>query len=164
MVKAQYWVKARNFSGIPTKEDFQLVEEDLPELKDGGWSSITQSIHRLSFWPIFPNCMNITEIMGSHQVIFTVRNVVAARLCFHRCLWFCSRGCGRHPPGQTSPASPSPLRDGYYSGRYASYWNAFFYFLCRCVVWSGFPYGGSLHEVSAWPAGLLDKGPGLRQI
>ena len=38
--------------------------------------------------------------------IFTVRNVVAAMLCFHRRLWFCSqdvcvRVCGRHPPGQT---------------------------------------------------------------
>ena len=77
MVKAQYWVKARNCSGIPAKEDFKLVEEDLPELKDGGWSSIPQSRHRLSFWPVFPNCMNITEILGGHQVIFTVRNVVA---------------------------------------------------------------------------------------
>ena len=44
-----------------------------------------------------------------HIPIFTVRNVVAARLCFHRRLWFCSQGgcvadtpLGR-PPLQTPP-------------------------------------------------------------
>ena len=36
MVKAKSWVKLREFSGTPTKDDFKLVEEDLPELKDGG--------------------------------------------------------------------------------------------------------------------------------
>ena len=45
--------------------------------------------------------------------IFTVRNVVAARLCFYGHLSFCSRGggvsqhaLGRHPPGPT----PSPVQ------------------------------------------------------
>ena len=36
MVKAKMWIKAKEFSGTPTKENFKLVEEDLPELKDGG--------------------------------------------------------------------------------------------------------------------------------
>ena len=36
MVKAKVWIKQREFSGSPAKEDFKLVEEDLPELKDGG--------------------------------------------------------------------------------------------------------------------------------
>ena len=36
MVKAKTWVKLREFSGTPTKDDFTLVEEDLPQLKDGG--------------------------------------------------------------------------------------------------------------------------------
>ena len=36
MVKAKTWVKLREFSGTPTKDDFKLVEENLPELKDGG--------------------------------------------------------------------------------------------------------------------------------
>ena len=67
----------------------------------------------------------LLEKLNSPKVgidIFTVRNVVAARLCFHRCLWFCSQERGvcpggvadtnlgrhplghRHPPGQTPPA------------------------------------------------------------
>ena len=36
MVKAKSWIKLREFSGTPTKNDFKLAEEDLPEIKDGG--------------------------------------------------------------------------------------------------------------------------------
>ena len=36
MVRAQCWVKCRDFSGIPKRGDFKLVEEELPALKDGG--------------------------------------------------------------------------------------------------------------------------------
>ena len=32
----------------------------------------------------------------------------------------------RHPPGQTPPGQTHPPTDGYFCGRYASYWNAFF--------------------------------------
>ena len=32
-------------------------------------------------------------------------------------------------PGQTSPPGKHPPPDGYCSGRYASYWNAFLYFI-----------------------------------
>ena len=35
-VKAKTWVKLREFSTTLTKDDFKLVEEDLPQLKDGG--------------------------------------------------------------------------------------------------------------------------------
>ena len=49
--------------------------------------------------------------------LITVRNVVAARLCFHRRLWFCSQGwvsapvhAGIHPPGQT-PQADMPRAD-----------------------------------------------------
>ena len=57
-------------------------------------------------------------------MVITVRNVVAARLCFHRHLSFCSQGGqtlgrpptpqadppppGRHPPGQTLPGQTPP--------------------------------------------------------
>ena len=57
--------------------------------------------------------------------LVTVRNIVAARLCFHRRLWFCSPGelcipactgadtlLGRHPPGRTPPPwadTPPPM-------------------------------------------------------
>ena len=36
IVRAKYWIKAQNFSGQPKPEDFKLVEEELPELKNGG--------------------------------------------------------------------------------------------------------------------------------
>ena len=44
---------------------------------------------------------------------------------------------GRHPPpGKTPPQAdtPQPPGYGYYSGRYASYWNAFLYFQ---FLWTG---------------------------
>ena len=35
MVKARRWVLKHHFAGSPKKEDFDLVEEELPEVKDG---------------------------------------------------------------------------------------------------------------------------------
>ena len=36
MVKAKVWVKVKEFSGPPSRDNLKLVEEELPELKDGG--------------------------------------------------------------------------------------------------------------------------------
>lgn len=33
MVKAKVFVLARHFDGVPTPENFSLIEEELPELK-----------------------------------------------------------------------------------------------------------------------------------
>ena len=51
-----------------------------------------------------------THTCGYSGAIFTVRNVVAARLCFHRHLSFCSRMCvypnmhwDRHPLSRHTP-------------------------------------------------------------
>ena len=94
------------------------------------------------------------QVRGDNKInMFTVRNQVAERLCFHRRLSFCLRRgvypsmhWGRHPPpGQTYPsmhwADPPP--DGHCSGRYASYWNAFLlkmclYFLLYVLCQTGF--------------------------
>lgn len=35
MVKAKTWVKLNEWSGVPKLEDLKLIEEDLPEVKDG---------------------------------------------------------------------------------------------------------------------------------
>ena len=43
MVKAQVWIKVREFSGVPTKADFKLVEEELPALRDGGSVHISRN-------------------------------------------------------------------------------------------------------------------------
>ena len=87
------------------------------------------------------------------DLIITVRNVVAARLCFHRRLWFCSqrgegvrgRGCawqgacmaggmhggGMHGRGGGACVCSGGMHgrsNGHCSGQYASYWNAFLLF------------------------------------
>lgn len=36
MVKAKKWILAHHFDGTPKDSDMKLVEETLPELKDGG--------------------------------------------------------------------------------------------------------------------------------
>lgn len=36
MVKARKYILAKHFDGFPKKEDFQIVEEELQPLKDGG--------------------------------------------------------------------------------------------------------------------------------
>ena len=36
MVKCRKWVLRSHFSGLPKKEDLEIVEEELPPLKDGG--------------------------------------------------------------------------------------------------------------------------------
>ena len=35
MVKAKQFILARHFDGMPTPENFKLIEEELPELKQG---------------------------------------------------------------------------------------------------------------------------------
>ena len=65
------------------------------------------SCHNL-FLPQLPG-QSICDISG---LIFTVRNVVAARLSFHRRLSFCSQGGGvfsQHALGQTPPWADTPL-------------------------------------------------------
>lgn len=36
MVKAKLWKMQKMFDGVPKEDDVQLVEEELPALKDGG--------------------------------------------------------------------------------------------------------------------------------
>ena len=54
--------------------------------------------------------------------MFTIRNSSCGKVMFSQ-VSVCPQGGGVHPPGQTPPDSS----DGHYSGRYASYWNAFLY-------------------------------------
>ena len=81
----------------------------------------------------------ITELF-QFLMLFTARNEVGARLCFHRRVWFCSQGgclpqCMLgYPPGTDPPPPRSrhplpPWRRACWEirstrGRYASYWNA----------------------------------------
>ena len=36
MVKFRKWILKSHFSGLPKREDLEIVEEELPPLKDGG--------------------------------------------------------------------------------------------------------------------------------
>ena len=79
--------------------------------------------------------------------IITARNEVGARLCFHRHVWFCSRGAlpqcmlGYHTPREQTPPprADTPQRRACWEirsmrWRYASYWNAilFLHKFCFC--------------------------------
>ena len=35
-MKLKKWVMVKHFEGFPKDSDFELVEEDIPELQDGG--------------------------------------------------------------------------------------------------------------------------------
>lgn len=35
-IKSRKWTLKSRFSGLPKREDLELVEEQLPEIKDGG--------------------------------------------------------------------------------------------------------------------------------
>ena len=69
--------------------------------------------------------------------IFTARNEVGARLCFHRRVWFCSQGGGSasvHAGIPPPPPHPHHRRACWEirstRGRYASYWNAILLNIC----------------------------------
>ena len=69
-------------------------------------------------------------IFATFKHFVTARNEVAARLCFHRCLWFCSQGGGWQGDVRgrgVCLAGSVRGRNGRCSGRYTSYWNAFLF-------------------------------------
>ena len=143
MVRAKYWVKAQEFSGQPKPEDFKLVEEELPELENGG----TTFFH--------PFCWKIFYLVSGHVTCKSSINTACKRglrrLCFYTCLSvilfiFCLSACWdthplpqeQTPPRVDTPSSSyplvadTPLRSACYeiwatSGQYASYWNAYLF-------------------------------------
>ena len=40
-MKCRKWVLRSHFSGLPKREDLEIVEEELPPLKDGGMHVVT---------------------------------------------------------------------------------------------------------------------------
>jgi hypothetical protein len=39
-MQAKKWILAKHFQGEPNESNLQLVEEELPELKENGWLQI----------------------------------------------------------------------------------------------------------------------------
>ena len=77
-------------------------------------------------------------ILYSHYKFLLSANEVAERYCFNTCLsviLFTGGDVSQHALGQTPPGRPpplwadTPLPGGHCCGRYASYWNAFLYFM-----------------------------------
>ena len=52
MVKCRKWVLRSHFSGLPKREDLEIVEEELPPLKDGGKKTSCHSVHDESYIPV----------------------------------------------------------------------------------------------------------------
>ena len=52
-IKSRKWTLKAHFSGLPKREDLEIVEEQVPELKDGGTKKITRSIATDSLWMIY---------------------------------------------------------------------------------------------------------------
>ncbi len=50
-IKSSKWIRVKKFEGLPTKEDVEIVVEELPELKDGGQFVCTKAgvYSRVSF-------------------------------------------------------------------------------------------------------------------
>ena len=73
-----------------------------------------------AYWNRWATLENETQCITVRRTgckLVTARNVVAAKLCFHRCLWFCSQGVGGVPnsplpwadtPRQTHPPRLTP--------------------------------------------------------
>ena len=53
MVKAKKFIMVRHFDGVPKPDNFQIVEEDLPELEVGGKCQSLLSFKTLMFSEIF---------------------------------------------------------------------------------------------------------------
>ena len=44
-MKCRKWVLRSHFSGLPKREDLEIVEEELPPLKDGGTVTAKTGYH-----------------------------------------------------------------------------------------------------------------------
>ena len=74
-----------------------------------------------AYWNRWATLENETQCITVRRTgckLVTARNVVAAKLCFPRCLWFCSQGVGgakqppplgRHPQAFTPPRLTPPF-------------------------------------------------------
>ena len=62
-MKCRKWVLRSHFSGLPKREDLEIVEEELPPLKDGGRFSIDPS------YKSAPIELNIVKALGDQLVV-----------------------------------------------------------------------------------------------
>ena len=117
---------------------------------------------------IFITLINFQKITETFSVFITVCNSSCRKVMFSQASVWPQGGCipslgrlpgrqtsprqadtpqqadiplaGRHPSGRQTPLHirQTPPPDGYCSGRYASYWNAFLF--CIFLIWWNFTY------------------------
>ena len=117
--------------------------------KHGKYSHLVENFHKLRLKKKNHQPPTLRQVARNEEFHYTIRLAPSSRrfssVSGYTCLSFCPQegGCTRPtrdiPPGQTrpgrqtdrpglgrhSPRRADPPRDGYCSGRYASYWNAF---------------------------------------
>ena len=103
------------------KDDLELYyERVLKEIPQASYPTYDYSALREFLYPAYQQSEGMTRrfkfritTCSRRNVIFTARNEVGARLCFYRCVWFCSQGVvpdqvhpprnQAHPPGTRYP-------------------------------------------------------------
>ena len=73
---------------------------------------------------------NLAWWLFYHGYLFPFHSNTKTLILWSSCTYYRPQGGGGPTPGQTSPPGQTPprkthLQDGHWSGRYASYWNAF---------------------------------------
>ena len=83
---------------------------------------------------IVSNHQSSLDVIGMETFCYRPQTKFGARKYFHRCLSVCPQGGGglpdRDPPGQKPPLDrnlPCTVKSGWY----ASYWNAFLFYITR---------------------------------
>ena len=56
-VKSRKYTLKSHFSGLPRREDLEIVEEELPQLKDGGADRQASTVHDMSLYYLWSNPM-----------------------------------------------------------------------------------------------------------
>jgi len=56
-MKAHKWILAKHFHGLPKDSDLEMIEVDLPEVKEGGASTATPFLYRVVMTQIYITTM-----------------------------------------------------------------------------------------------------------
>ncbi|XP_070570214.1 prostaglandin reductase 1-like [Ptychodera flava] len=68
MVKAKRFIKAAQFDGFPKESDLKLVEEELPEIKDGEFLCEAVYLTVDPYMRVFSETLKIGEVMSGQLV------------------------------------------------------------------------------------------------
>ena len=129
----QYHVTKKTSKGLKWKRKYSLPNRDTISIHLPPPSSLSGSqnvsLNNLYLVVFTAHKRSSGKVMFLH---LSVSHSVHREGCIPACNGVClPLGLDTHPPGQTPPLDTPPthtpsFRDDHWSGRYASYWNAFF--------------------------------------